>query len=120
MTVKKLWEPVADEPQDCDHCYNASTKYGNNRLSQCSYDRNSSALGWGVWIPDEPYQCSDSDSCEMPAITRIYYHSGGLSGVTTMLFVVPEQDLVITALANTNPFPKILDLVLFLTKLFAI
>jgi len=63
----------------------------------------------------QPISC---DSCKTPAINYYIWHSGGISGVTTLLAVFPEQEFVVSVLSNLGFFTKINDVVLNIANNF--
>jgi len=65
----------------------------------------------------EPIACSGN--CKTPPIKQMVFHSGGISGVTTLLVIFPEQDYVISVLSNLGENLKILDMVWKIATNFA-
>jgi hypothetical protein len=47
---------------------------------------------------DQPIVCSGN--CKTPSIKHMISHSGGITGVTTLLAIFPEQEYVIALLTN--------------------
>jgi hypothetical protein len=58
---------------------------------------------------DQPIVCSGN--CKTPSIKHMISHSGGISGVTTLLAIFPEQEYVIAVLTNLG-FINVTDVLL--------
>ncbi len=68
------------------------------------------AHGWFVTDFDQPIVCSGN--CKTPSIKHMISHSGGISGVTTLLAIFPEQEYVIAVLTNLGFNSKVSDILL--------
>jgi hypothetical protein len=66
---------------------------------------------------DHPIACSGN--CKTPPIKQMVFHSGGISGVSTILAIFPEQEYVISVLTNLGSNRKILDILLNIATNFA-
>jgi len=66
---------------------------------------------------DPPIVCSGN--CKTPPIKQMVFHSGGISGVSTILAIFPEQEYVISVLTNLGSNGKILDILLNIATNFA-
>jgi hypothetical protein len=53
--------------------------------------------GWMITNETSISQCSD---CLFNSNKLMYWHEGGISGVTTFLGIIPKQELVIVVLTN--------------------
>jgi hypothetical protein len=76
-----------------------------------------SAKGWYVTDFNHPIACSGD--CKTPPIKQMIFHSGGLSGVTTLLAIFPEQEYVVAVLTNLGSNMKVLDILLNIATNFA-
>lgn len=79
---------------------------------------NNLALGWVVANLTHPIACSGA--CKMPPVKQVIWHSGSLTGVTTLLAILPEQDFVIAILSNLGFNSKIFDMMQTIIKNFAL
>jgi hypothetical protein len=75
------------------------------------------AHGWLVTDFDQPIVCSGN--CKTPPIKHMIFHTGGQSGVSTALAILPEQECVIGLLTNLGSNKNILDIVLNIATNFA-
>jgi hypothetical protein len=66
---------------------------------------------------DQPIVCSGN--CKTAPIKKLIYHSGGISGVTTLLAIFPEQEYVIAILTNLGSNFKISNILLNIATNFA-
>jgi hypothetical protein len=48
-----------------------------------------------------PIKCDHPD-CKTPPIKKIVWHGGRISGVTSLLFIFPEQNFVVSVLSNVG------------------
>ncbi|CAG2179165.1 unnamed protein product [Oppiella nova] len=81
-TVKQIWDPVIEKFRN---------KYGLSK----------EAHGWAVTELDRPIVCQNK--CQMPStISRFIWKTGGLTGVTNILMILPDQDIIVALLTNTS------------------
>ncbi len=66
---------------------------------------------------DQPIVCSGV--CKTAPIKKMIYHSGGISGVTTLLAIFPEQEYVIAILTNLGSNSKLTNILLNIATNFA-
>jgi hypothetical protein len=66
---------------------------------------------------DQPIVCSGN--CKTPSIKHVISHSGGMSGVTTLLAIFPEQEYVIAVLTNLGSNIKVIDIMINIATNFA-
>ncbi len=75
------------------------------------------AKGWLVTDLSHPISCSGD--CKTRPIKKIIWHTGGISGESTILAIFPEQEFVIVVMTNLGHSPNIFDIVLNIAKNFS-
>jgi hypothetical protein len=65
----------------------------------------------------QPIACSGN--CRTPPIKQVIFHSGGITGVNTLLAIFPEQEYVIAVLTNLGSNDNVLNILLNIVNSFA-
>ena len=73
---------------------------------------------WIHMILDKEIVCDGK--CRTSPIKQFYYHMGEQDGLQTILAIFPEQNLVVTVLANSNPIKQIMETAIYIAKMFAL
>ncbi|CAG2107640.1 unnamed protein product, partial [Medioppia subpectinata] len=99
-TVKQIWKPIIEKYHD---------QFGSHK----------NAHGWAVTELLRPIVCTNK--CQMPStIRRVVWKTGGLTGLTTIIMILPDQDLIVTILSNNSSFDDIFESALRVVKEFMI
>ncbi len=77
----------------------------------------STGEGWVVTDFTDPITCSGN--CKTPPIKQMIWHNGGLSGVSTILAIFPEQEYIIAVLTNLGFNSRLFDSVFKIATNFA-
>ena len=94
-TVKLLWKPVVEVLNN--------TYYG---------------MGWGIThLKNNTSNCISNCYKESPIIHYVW-HSGGLFGMTSLLQIFPEQEIVVSVLTNKGNLSGLNDLAIKLANTF--
>ncbi len=75
------------------------------------------AKGWFVTDLSHPLSCSGQ--CKSAPLKKMNWHSGDITGETTILVIIPEQELVIALLSNLGSNTKILEILFNIALNFA-
>ena len=101
-TMKMIWEPVVLAwPLYSHDLWNGTTYY---------------CRAWVQLILDNEIVCEGE--CRTTPIKQYYYHMGEQDGLQTILVILPEQDMAVTVLANSNPVKEIMETALYIAKMF--
>ncbi len=73
--------------------------------------------GWVITNVTQPIRC-DHSNCKTPPIKKIIWHSGGITGVTTILMIFPEQNFVVSVLSNLGSASDIDSLAIQIARNF--